>query len=344
MKACPSCSSRNEERSQFCNDCGTRLPQDDSGARAAGDPTGTADPRTASMHAGSLEQAFGVHDSSRRTPVAPPRAQPAGGACAACGCGFPAGTSVSWCPGCGALVESLRPSPRETAPPGTPAAAVAGGAVPAGWALGLRQAGERLAPYPLRKAEMILGRTEGDYVFPEDPLLSPRHARIVYRSPAFWVEDLDSRNGVYLRLREAGRLRGGDLVNLGSLLFRFEAVGTGPRTTGVLPPAAGVKPFGSGRERARGQLVRILQDGSDGPAYPLVPSRTILGRKLGHVLFPDDQLLSRQHAQFYERDGEMWVEDLGSSNGTLLRARAPAMLEGGVVLRLGDVTLEVAAP
>jgi pSer/pThr/pTyr-binding forkhead associated (FHA) protein len=191
---------------------------------------------------------------------------------------------------------------------------------------------------------MTLGRSDGDYVFPEDPLLSARHAKVVYRASAFWIEDLGSRNGIYVRLKEAKQLRGGDLVNLGALVLRYESTGSGPRSTAIIPPAGGVKAFGSGRERSRGQLVRILQDGSDGPVYPLTPARTILGRKLGHFLFPDDRLLSRQHAQFYERDGEMWVEDLGSSNGTLLRAREPFPLERGVVLRIGDVTLEVASP
>jgi pSer/pThr/pTyr-binding forkhead associated (FHA) protein len=208
----------------------------------------------------------------------------------------------------------------------------------------LLKAGERLDRYPLRKAEIVLGRSEGDYTFPEDAFLSPRHARVVLRGRGFWVEDAGSRNGVFLRLREASELRHGDVLCLGSLVLRFEAAGPGPRSTSLLGSADGVSHFGSGRERERGRVVRILQDGSDGPAYPLLPSRTIFGRKTGHFLFPDDALLSRQHAQFFERDGEMWVEDLGSSNGTLLRARGALALEKGLVFRIGDVTLEVVAP
>ncbi len=352
MKACPSCGSRNEERSQFCNDCGTRLPGEESAPAHATESTGAADPRTASMHGvhhgGLLGGAHRVPPAPAAPPVPspatpPPRAPASAGACASCGAAFPAGSVVSWCPACGALVDSSRVPSRATTPPGMGAPPPPGAAVPQGWALVLLKAGERLDRYPLRKVEMVLGRTEGDYVFPEDPLLSPRHAKVAFRGPGFQVEDLGSRNGVYLRLRGPSRLAGGDLVNLGSLVLRYESAGPGPRVTGVLPPA-GIRPFGSGRERPLGRLVRILQDGSDGPAYPLVPSRTILGRKTGHFLFPDDPLLSRQHAQFYERDGEMWVEDLGSSNGTLLRVRGPAPLEKGAVLRIGDVTLEVQGP
>jgi pSer/pThr/pTyr-binding forkhead associated (FHA) protein len=208
----------------------------------------------------------------------------------------------------------------------------------------LLRAGERVDRYPLRRGEVILGRTEGDYLFADDPLLSPRHARLFGRGAAFWLEDAGSRNGTFLRLSEPGELRHGDQVTFGSLVFRYESEGGAPCTTSLITTEAGVRFFGSGREKARGRLVRILQDGSDGPAYPLTPSRTIMGRKLGHLLFPEDALLSRQHAQFYERDGEMWVEDLGSSNGTMLRLRGPVELARGMVFRIGDVTLEVAAP
>jgi pSer/pThr/pTyr-binding forkhead associated (FHA) protein len=209
----------------------------------------------------------------------------------------------------------------------------------------LLKAGERLDRYPLRKAITVLGRAEGDYTFPDDPLVSPRHARITCRGKSWWLEDLGSRNGLFLRTRFATELHSGDFVTFGSLLFRYEPAGEGPRTTSLITTAPdGVKVFGSGREKARGTLVRILADGSDGPAYPLTPSRTIVGRKVGHFLFPDDPLLSRQHVQFYERDGEMWVEDLGSSNGTLVRVKAPVVLEKGTTFRMGDVTLEVTAP
>jgi pSer/pThr/pTyr-binding forkhead associated (FHA) protein len=215
---------------------------------------------------------------------------------------------------------------------------------PPGWALVLLKAGERLDRYPLRRPEVFLGRSEGDYNFAEDQLLSPRHARLTARGNAYWIEDAGSRNGTFLRLSGPAELRSGDQVTFGSLVFRYESAEGGACTTSLITTDGGVKLFGSGRERARGSLVRILQDGSDGPAYPLTPARTILGRKLGHFLFPDDPLLSRQHVQFYERDGEMWVEDLGSSNGTMLRLRGPAELSKGVVFRIGDVTLEVSAP
>jgi pSer/pThr/pTyr-binding forkhead associated (FHA) protein len=283
--------------------------------------------------------------------------------CSNCRYRIPAGQVVSWCPGCGQLFDVpvagavAGAAVERSAPPAvTPSAPVAGSAnptqevasapvaFPPGWSLVLLRAGERLDRFPLRRGEVVLGRTEGDYTFQDDPLLSARHARLYGRGRSFWLEDAGSRNGTFLRLAAPAELRHGDVVTFGGLVLRYESDGVGPISTSLITTDAGVKLFGSGREKARGRLVRILQDGSDGPDYPLTPSRTIVGRKLGHFLFPEDPLLSRQHAQFYERDGEMWVEDLGSSNGTMLRLRGPAELSKGTVFRIGDVTLEVVAP
>ena len=357
MKACAACGSRNEERSLFCNECGERLTGKDApSAPGAGSPspaeaTVVADPGTVSMH-GNVSLP-GEGGKGAPTPVAPARAPTKGGACAACGYVLPASRSVKWCPGCGkgigeAAQARITNPPLETTstgpvPEATPVDFQPSRVVPAGWSLAQIKAGERVARFPLDAGEIVLGRLEGSITFPSDALLSPRHARIILRKRSFWLEDSGSRNGVFLRLLEPTELRNGDVLSFGSLVFCYRGASGPPQP--VLPPSdASAKPLGSGRERARGHLVRILQDGSDGPAYPLTPSKTIFGRKLGNFLFPDDPLLSRQHLQFYERDGEMVAEDLGSSNGTLLRLRGPVPLDRGTVFRMGEVTLEVVGP
>jgi len=205
------------------------------------------------------------------------------------------------------------------------------------------RAGEKVGNFALRSAHTVIGRTEGDVRFPDDPLLSARHARIVFRSGGFWVEDLGSLNGVYFRLWAPTELEDGDMINIGDLVFIYHELPAGTPTAAP-PPEPGVRNFGSGNERSRGVLVRVLRDGTDGPSYPLTPSKTVLGRRQGHLVFPGDPLLSREHAQFYERDGRMLVEDLGSSNGTLIRIRRIRTMERGTLLRMGDQCFEVAGP
>lgn len=71
-----------------------------------------------------------------------------------------------------------------------------------------------------------------------------------------------------------------------------------------------------------------------------------LGRSPGcAVALEDDTFISSVHARVYERAGELWLEDLGSTNGTWLndeRVDAPSRIQRGDRLKVGSTTLEVA--
>jgi serine/threonine-protein kinase len=109
---------------------------------------------------------------------------------------------------------------------------------------------------------------------------------------------------------------------------------------------------------------RLIVDGTgelDPPAFALEKPENLLGRRdpMSNI-FPDvdlsrfdpDTKISRRHARIW-RDGEKYlVEDLGSSNGTVLLIRddgspeayklpphQPHVLGNGDLLRMGDTTL-----
>jgi len=50
-------------------------------------------------------------------------------------------------------------------------------------------------------------------------------------------------------------------------------------------------------------------------------SAVVIGRELPSEIVVDDPSVSRQHARFVLTQGEVWVEDLDSRNGTFLRGR-----------------------
>jgi hypothetical protein len=59
-----------------------------------------------------------------------------------------------------------------------------------------------------------------------------------------------------------------------------------------------------------------------------------MGRAEGcGVSLPDDTFVSQVHARVFRRDGSLFVEDLGSTNGTFLNRKA---VSGPVALRKGD--------
>ena len=81
-----------------------------------------------------------------------------------------------------------------------------------------------------------------------------------------------------------------------------------------------------------------------GQTYELGQELTV-GRANGcQVALPDDSYVSQLHARIYRRDGRLWLEDLGSTNGTYLNAKAvssPVALRKGDRVQVGRTVLEV---
>jgi pSer/pThr/pTyr-binding forkhead associated (FHA) protein len=73
--------------------------------------------------------------------------------------------------------------------------------------------------------EVIIGREETCDVFIPDPVISSRHARLVYRNTHWWIEDLMSTNGTYLndeRVESPAILINGDELRIGKSILLIE--------------------------------------------------------------------------------------------------------------------------
>jgi hypothetical protein len=80
-----------------------------------------------------------------------------------------------------------------------------------------------------------------------------------------------------------------------------------------------------------------------GRSYPLGDEVTV-GRAAGCQVTVDDSYASQLHARVFMRDGQVWVEDLGSTNGTYLNRRkvtGPMQLQRGDKLQIGNTVLEL---
>ncbi len=75
--------------------------------------------------------------------------------------------------------------------------------------------------YPIRGESITLGRERGDVNFPEDGYVSGLHARLSTRGGLFYVTDLGSSNGTFVRIRSERTLANGSFVLLGQQLFRL---------------------------------------------------------------------------------------------------------------------------
>ncbi len=210
--------------------------------------------------------------------------------------------------------------------------------------------------HPIVGDQTDIGRSEGDIVLPDDPYLSPRHARIVARpSPAgsakpvqMRIVDLGSVNGVFVRVREQHPVAHGDLILIGQQVLRFETVS---EIEGARGPAMqhGVLLFGSPAPVARARLAQRTVEGLTRDVFYLVRDEFVLGREVGDRTFGDDVFMSRRHAAVRRdptRDGgnAYVLQDFGSSNGTFVQIHGEQPLEDGDQFRIGHHLFRVDIP
>jgi len=101
-----------------------------------------------------------------------------------------------------------------------------------------------------------------------------------------------------------------------------------------------------GARPARNAPTRLVvtQGPLAGTTIPLGPSAILVGRSPGCTLVLDDDYSSNRHARFFPQDGGWWIEDLGSTNGTVVgdqRLTAPVQVPPGTPVRIGQTVLEL---
>lgn len=190
--------------------------------------------------------------------------------------------------------------------------------------------------FPIYSEQADIGRTEGDVILSDDPYLSPRHARLRRRGDGWLLRDLDSANGIYVRIREPVDLVDGDMILLGQQVLRFELLDDGELPLG---PATqhGVLMFGTPEVPRMARLTQYTTEGVGRDVHYVYRDETVLGRENGDIVFTDDPFLSRRHAAITaDRVSRRFVlRDLGSSNGTAVRFHGERVLAPGDQFRVG---------
>ncbi|HEX9950029.1 MAG TPA: FHA domain-containing protein [Thermodesulfobacteriota bacterium] len=98
---------------------------------------------------------------------------------------------------------------------GIPASCQASVAILEGYAAGME--------YPIKKTYAVIGRSRYAAVPLKDPLVSRRHAAIMFHENAFILKDLDSTNGTYMEgayIRQR-KLSHGDKFRIGNTVLQF---------------------------------------------------------------------------------------------------------------------------
>jgi pSer/pThr/pTyr-binding forkhead associated (FHA) protein len=81
------------------------------------------------------------------------------------------------------------------------------------------------AIFQLSKEPNSIGRGENNSIVLADGQISKQHGQIKFENDEYWIEDLNSRNGVFINGRKINhreRLYHGCLVKIGATILRFE--------------------------------------------------------------------------------------------------------------------------
>ena len=148
--------------------------------------------------------------------------------------------------------------------------------------------------------------------------------------------------GVFLRLREPHKLKDGDQIQIGRQTLRFTGQAAEPAIRRDVPPDETLVLDSSPTLGAKPAcLVRLDPSGEETGRYLLSGPEMCFGRSKGTHTFPDDLYLSACHARVSLRDGQYFVEDLGSTNGTFARIRKRALVRDGETLLIGKQLLRI---
>jgi hypothetical protein len=121
----------------------------------------------------------------------------------------------------------------------------------------------------------------------------------------------------------------------------LSGVGQSRSTVPTRPAAARSKP----KRRGKAPTLLLVTDGGlAGTRINLGEQPIMIGRANDSTLVLTDDYASTRHARLVTRDGDWYVEDLGSTNGTYLdrtKVTGPTLVPPGVPIRIGKTVLEL---
>ncbi len=365
MIVCSRCSKENQDHYKFCLGCGAELPLASSKPRSFAAPTppgGTPSkgrttnaPQAPQPQAGrsealasapQLDSEAALVEPVRAQPVAleealPPELAPLSDETSPCPhCGSDVPENFRFCHVCGddlhaeasdgAAGDSADHAPAERV--SAPAVADAPRPVTASARLILIQPdGSEGESFPLSASGSLIGRGTGG-IFANDAYLSPEHAEFRFEDDQLVVKDMESLNGVYIRIEPEVpiELFDGSIFRVGQEILRFDA------PTAPDPADDGTQHMGSPHRGYLGRIALLIGRRTTGNSYPIPPHGIHLGRERGDVVFPEDGYVSGLHCRVNAEVGHVFLTDVGSSNGTFVRVSNESYVPQGTFVLIGQ--------
>ncbi len=150
------------------------------------------------------------------------------------------------------------------------------------------------------------------------PRVSGYHCRLTQDDIGFIIEDLGSTNGTYVNgVRVTDRVR----------VTRSDSITFGQTTPMTWPPDA-VETGNAPAQAVAGVAA------SQAPTLDFQGTEIVIGRSPDCSRPLDLPMVSSRHARLFPSGGRIWIEDLGSANGTFVNTQR---ISGAVAVKAGDV-------
>jgi hypothetical protein len=182
--------------------------------------------------------------------------------------------------------------------------------------------GARGEPVAERRIEpggfLDVGRRSGE-PWAEDRRMEPLHARLFPGPGGVVVDDFGLPSGVYTQISDTIAIEDGDEFKVGQARLALQ------RVTG----------------RGWAQLTVVRHDSPAPLTIVLDRDEFIIGRDEGDLTLPSDTFVSGDHCRFIREGNAVYLEDLGSSNGTYIRVRAGQCVAFGGLVLVGHTQFRV---
>ena len=203
----------------------------------------------------------------------------------------------------------------------------------------LEPSGREGLAFNILDGENILGREEGTLLL-KDECVSPVHCKLHWRNGALYCKDLDSLNGVYLKISGEVLIQDGAMFRVGRQLLFYQHVSNFTQIEKSISDD-GTKFAGSPAKNVWGKLIKVTANGGMGEHVLLTKPQLSIGREVGDVTFPTDGFVSGSHARISYTNNRASLADLGSSNGTYLKLNDEAEIGDRELLLIGQKLLRV---
>jgi len=185
----------------------------------------------------------------------------------------------------------------------------------------------------------------GNSMFPNDEFISESNTKLFIKNNKLILEDLDSKFGTYLKIKEKKELGDNEYFLIGKTRIKFENFLIIENTQDKWKEVFNSKIYSDYsnfiEENYWGKIIQLTKSGRERDIRCISEKEFVVGRKSLDFSIRNDRFLSNEHLKIFFHDGKAFLIDLESKNGTYIRIKGEAILENNDYFIVGNQLFKV---